>query len=108
MVKLIIKRILLGRFYSLLFDLPVGVIFINKIFKLIGINKSSDILINFTSVVSPYSNIFFNKDKITLTSFCVSGNCYIQAFNGIYIEKNFLFVQGLKLVSANHKLDDYS
>ena len=37
-----------------------------------------------------------------MTSLAVSGCCYIQGYNGIYLGKNILFAKGLNLISANH------
>ena len=108
MVKKIIKRLILGKSYGFLQELPIGIIIINKIFQFCGINKSCKIPVHFTSVVSAFENIEIHFDKSTLTSFSVSGQCYIQAINGIKIGKNFLFAPGIKLISANHDLSNHN
>ncbi len=38
----------------------------------------------------------------------VSGGCYVQASNGIEIGDNTLIAPGVKIISANHRLDDHS
>ncbi|HIE35115.1 MAG TPA: acyltransferase, partial [Campylobacterales bacterium] len=36
------------------------------------------------------------------------GHFYFQALNGIKLGKNFLFAPGVKLISSNHDVKDYS
>jgi len=38
--------------------------------------------------------------------FFLSGNCYVQAGNGIYIGDDTIFAPGVKMISANHDLHD--
>lgn len=108
MVKEILRRILAGKYSDLLNDVNLGVLLVNRIFKIFGVNKSVPILVHFTSVIHSFHKIKFSYDKITLTSFCVSINCYIQASNGIKLGKNFLFAPGVKLISANHDLKNHN
>lgn len=88
---------------------PLGLIITNFIFQNILRNNSNvDFPVHYTTRITDYENIRLNKDKVTIQSFAVSGACYIQAVNGINIGKNFLFAPGLKLISSNHDVDDYS
>jgi acetyltransferase-like isoleucine patch superfamily enzyme len=64
--------------------------------------------VNFTSKIAYPSRIKLHKDKITIGSFVLSGNCYFQAYNGIDIGKNFLFAPGVKLISSNHDIGNIS
>ncbi len=36
-----------------------------------------------------------------------SGNCYFQGISGIIIGDNTMIAPGVKIISANHKLDDF-
>jgi len=36
----------------------------------------------------------------------VSGGCYIQAVNGIFIDEGTIFAPGVKIISSNHDLTD--
>lgn len=40
-------------------------------------------------------------------SFLLSGNCYIQAINGIEIGDNTIFAPGVKIISSNHKFSNF-
>lgn len=39
--------------------------------------------------------------------FAVSGGCYIQGTNGLEIGKGSIFAWGVKIITANHNLDDF-
>jgi len=39
-------------------------------------------------------------------SFALSGGCYIQGGNGVFIDDDTIFAPGVKIVSANHARDD--
>lgn len=41
-------------------------------------------------------------------SFAANGNCYIQGGNGVTIGDDTIFGPGVKIISANHDLNDYS
>lgn len=80
--------------------------FINWVFqRILRKNANLKISVNFTSVVFP-EKIDYNYDLTTLASFSASGGCYFQAINGIIIGENFLFAPGVKLISANHSLEN--
>jgi len=82
---------------------PILNIIFQRVFR---INGDVSIPVNFTSRVTAYKNIELHKDKNTLLSFAVSGGCYIQAINGIKIGENFLFAPGVKIISANHQVNN--
>ena len=86
-----------------------GLLLVNFIFqRIFRINAGIKFSVNFTSKIAYPSRIKLHKDKITVGSFVLSGNCYFQAYNGIEIGKNFLFAPGVKLISSNHNADDVS
>ncbi|HRW21082.1 MAG TPA: acyltransferase [Bacteroidales bacterium] len=70
--------------------------------RILRINCKVSFSIHFTSKISYPSRIELIKDKTTMNSFVLSGNCYFQAHSGIKIGKNFLFAPGIKIISSNH------
>lgn len=107
MVKKAFLFLIAGKKARFLINAPMSIVIVNRIFKLFGVNRSAPLLVNFSSTVSPFKNIDFFFDKNTVTSFCVSGNCYFQALNGIKMGRNILFAPGVKFVSANHDLRNF-
>lgn len=80
----------------------------NFIFQRIFRRQSNlEFNVNFTSTISDIKNIKYNNDITTLASFAISGGCYFQALNGIIIGENFLFAPGVKLISANHNINNH-
>lgn len=73
--------------------------------KILRINSSAKWLVHYTSVV-------LHPEKIVLKSLIVSPgfapNAYIQANNGIIFGKNIIMAPGVKIVSANHDIYDYT
>lgn len=54
-----------------------------------------------------------HPDRITVAPsvrriFAVSGGCYIQGTNGLEIGDGTLWAWGVKIITANHRLDDLS
>lgn len=83
--------------------------FTNFIFQRVLRNQSEiDIPVHFTSKITHFDRIKISYDLITLTSFAVSGNCYIQAYNGLICGKNLLFAPGVKIITSGHELADIS
>lgn len=74
--------------------------------RVLGVNRSCPWSVHYTSrVIKP--------ERITIhpsvkPSFAVSGGCYIQAVNGLEIGEGTLFAPGVKIISANHSLDNYA
>ena len=62
--------------------------------------------VHYTSRVIGYKNIKLIKDSNTICSFSLSPGCYIQALNGVEIGANFLFAPGIKIISANHGVNN--
>lgn len=104
-IKQFILQIL--RALHILGRVPLGLKIVNFIFqKILRLNSKFKIPVHFTSNVSSPDKLYFSNDENTLVSFAISGNCYIQAYNKIYLGKNILFAKGLNLISANHSSKD--
>jgi acetyltransferase-like isoleucine patch superfamily enzyme len=85
--------------------IPVGVWLINIFFqRILGINSCTPWMVHFTSRVTGRVEIGKQVEK----SFAVSGSCYIQGYNGIYIGDNTIFGPSVKIISSNHDPKDLS
>lgn len=90
---------------SLIHRIGIKLWFINILFqRILRRNSEVDFNVHFTSSIALHNNIKLHKDMNTLASFAISGGCYFQAINGIYLGKSFLFAPGVKLISANHDM----
>jgi acetyltransferase-like isoleucine patch superfamily enzyme len=74
--------------------------------RILRVNSKCKFQLNLTSQI-------LNSDRIKLgrrvrQSFLLSGNCYIQANNGIEIGDNTIFASHVKFISANHNTSDIS
>jgi acetyltransferase-like isoleucine patch superfamily enzyme len=88
---------------SLLWPIPVpfGLWLLNIIVQRIFlINGNVRWMVHYTSKVTNPRNIHIGKN--VNFSFAVSGGCYIQALNGVYIGDYTIFAPGVKIISANH------
>ena len=70
--------------------------------RILGLNKQYPWPVHFTSRV--VGNVVIGKD--VWISFAASGGCYIQGNNGIEIGDETLFGPGVKIISADHSLED--
>lgn len=83
--------------------IPPGLWILNAVCqRILRINSQIPWSVNFTSRVSGKIAIGEN----VWLAFAVSGNCYIQGVNGIEIGDHTTFAPGVKIISANHMLDD--
>lgn len=71
--------------------------------RIFGVNRNTPWMVNYTSRVICPERITIGQD--VWVSFAVSGGCYIQGGNGIYIGAKTLFAPGVKIISANHDPD---
>jgi acetyltransferase-like isoleucine patch superfamily enzyme len=79
--------------------IPFGLWILNFICqRLLDINNDLPWMIHFTSRVIGDIHIGKNVDR----SFALSGHCYMQGLNGIYIGDNTIFAPGVKIISSNH------
>ncbi len=68
------------------------------------VNSTVPWMVHFTSYVLGEVTIGRNVWK----SFAVSGGCYIQGINGIFIDDDTIFGPGVKIISASHDTKDIS
>jgi len=64
------------------------------------LNAAVPFQVHFTSTVIVGKGIFIGRN--VEKSFALSGGCYIQGGNGIYIGDDTIFAPGVKIISANH------
>lgn len=76
---------------------------INFIFqKIFGINRKMKFMVHYTSQVSGKIEIGANVAQYMAGS----GSCYMQGINGISIGDNTMIAPGVKIISANHDLNN--
>jgi len=94
---------LMGKFWKS--PVPPGLWLVNKFFQnVLDINNDIPWMVHFTSRVTGKITIGEN----VWISFAVSGGCYIQGGNGIIIGDNTIFAPGVKIISANHDINNYN
>jgi len=77
--------------------------------KLLGNNKDVPHPVHFTTLVSGYKNIQFNKtNRAVLKSFAVSGGCYIGIANGSTLEigDDTIWAWNINIQTSNHDFTD--
>lgn len=72
--------------------------------KIIGVNRKVQWPVHFTSQVKDYKKI----QKLTQKNPGGSIGCYIDARNGIILEKNVWIGPGVSIISQNHSLTFYT
>lgn len=88
-------------FFQYKFRLPFKKWLVNFIFqRIFRLNSEASFQVNFTSTIVAAEKIFIGRN--VWVSFAVSGNCYIQAGNGIFLGDDTIFAPGVKIISANH------
>jgi acetyltransferase-like isoleucine patch superfamily enzyme len=84
---------------------PLGLWLVNFFMqRILRINAGAPCMVHFTSRVT--GRIIIGKN--VWESFAVSGGCYIQGGNGITIGDDTIFAPGVKIISVNHDLKDFS
>lgn len=87
-----------------------GLVTANIIFqKLIGLNRDSPFMVNFTSRVALPKGIEIEDhpdSSSVYLSFAASGGCYITGHSGVVFGRGTIFAPGVKIVSANHDRKD--
>jgi len=90
----------------------VPLLICNTIFqRFFRINGNTPWMVHYTSQVTKPENISIEEGPYSYTvylSFAISGNCYIQAGNGIHFGEGTIFAPGVKIISANHSYKDYN
>jgi len=81
--------------------------FVNYCFKRVfGVNADVPWSVHFTSQVVAPTRIKFGEG--VERSFILSGGCYIQGGSGIEIGDGTIFAPGVKIISANHDVENLS
>ena len=84
---------------------PKGLRIVNFFFqKIFRINGQVKFMVNFTSRV--IGRVTIGKDVARYIS--ASGGCYIQGVNGVEIGDYTMLAPGVKIISSNHSLEDFS
>lgn len=106
----LLKRLyrVIGSSYYL--DIPDGLFFTNWIFqKINGIHALIPHPVHYTSCISGYENIQFNKKNIAiLNSFAVSGGCYFGIAKGSTLEigDDTIWAWNINIQTSNHDFID--
>src|SRR5690348_9235445 len=81
--------------------------FVNFIFqRIIGINRDCPWSVHFSSKVDGAKYITLHPSVKPF--FALSGGCYIVAANGLEIGEGTIFAPGVKIITANHDLYDFT
>jgi len=94
-------QILLNRWIGIPFSKWLINFIVQRIFRL---NSDVPFQVHFTSTVIVGKGIFLGRN--VWKSFALSGGCYIQGGNSIYIGDDTIFAPGVKIISANHDPQD--
>ena len=70
--------------------------------RVMGVNRDCGWPVHFTSKVQSPECIHIHPS--VRRSFAVSGGCYIQAQNGLYIGEGTIFAFGVKIITADYNL----
>jgi len=107
LLKQIFKVVVLYRFWPRKWkSITIPICLTNFIVqRILRVNASSPWSVNYTSCVR-------RPDRIKLGEgvdryMAVSGHCYITGTNGVEIGDGSIFAPGVKILSANHDLEDY-
>jgi acetyltransferase-like isoleucine patch superfamily enzyme len=94
--------------FNIIMNVSYKLILLNKIVSFFALNKYNiPFSIHYTSRVTANNNIFIENDcQKVLTSFAVSGNCYIAVFSNskLQIGENTIFAPNVCIQTANHDL----
>jgi carbonic anhydrase/acetyltransferase-like protein (isoleucine patch superfamily) len=72
--------------------------------KILGYNRHVPFPVHFTSHFTGVGDLDLEED-VSFT-FAANGNMYVQKFNGIKIGKGTIIASGVKIVSANHDINN--
>ncbi len=89
-------------------NIPLSIYLVNFIFqKVFRIDKSCSFSKNYTSrVLCPENITIENNSQSVLKSFAVSGGCYIQGSEGIFIGEGTIWSFNVSIVSEAHDFYD--
>jgi acetyltransferase-like isoleucine patch superfamily enzyme len=107
MIKKYLKRTKIGQRISDYLRIPLGLRFLNW-FVQTYIYRTRDLRfsLHFASRIT-----HANKSKLSKSaqkSLALKGGCYLECSNGLEIGEGTIIAAGVKIISANHDLDDLS
>ena len=83
------------------FGIPFSRWLVNFLFqRIFRLNADVPFQVNYTSSIGAGEGIVIGKN--VWKSCALSGGCYIQGGNGVYIGDDTIFAPGVKIISANH------
>lgn len=90
--------------------IPKNIFIINYLFqKVFRIDADSSFSKNYTSrVLCPDKLFIENNSQTVLKSLAVSGGCYIQACEGIYIGEGTIWSFNVSIISQGHDFHDFN
>lgn len=95
------------RFFSSLVRVSLGQWLLNFIVqRVFGVNRAVPWMVHYTSRVTTPKNIRIGKN--VWLSFALSGGCYVQGGNGVFIGDDTLFGPGVKIISSNHDMANHN
>lgn len=84
----------------------ISTILPNFIFqRIFRVNSNCPWSVHFTSRVMHPNKMHIHPS--VLRYFAASGGCYIQGNNGLFIGKGSMFAWGVKIITANHNVDNF-
>ncbi len=89
--------------------IPLNIFIINFIFqRIFRIDANLKYSKNYTSRVIGSSNLYIeNNSRTVLKSLALSGGCYIQASEGIYIGENTIWSFNVCIISQDHDISNF-
>ncbi|AQQ71513.1 Maltose O-acetyltransferase [Limihaloglobus sulfuriphilus] len=87
-------------------DVPLRRRFFNWIIHRCVYGKKLPFSYHFTSLITRHENFKFGRGVESYLA--NAGGCYIQAINGVEIGDDTIIAPGIRIISANHNLNDYN
>jgi acetyltransferase-like isoleucine patch superfamily enzyme len=88
----------------------LGLYFVNFIFqKILHITSSRVFLMHFTNVISADKGfVLVGQGAFAERCLRINGGIMVQASNGVKLDRSTLLGPGVKIISGNHDLDNFS
>lgn len=110
-IRAFLKNLVIGTVFENalrnFFSVKIRMRIVNFVFqRIFRINSKVPWSVHYTSIIEGAEKLKIGRN--VQKSFAVSGNCYIQALNGIEIGSDTIFAPGVKIISTNHDISTYS
>lgn len=88
----------------------LGLYFVNFIFqKILRVTSSRVFLVHFTNIISADKGfVLVGQGDFAERCLRINGGIMIQASNGVQLDRSTLLGPGVKIISGNHDLDNFS